>query len=92
MLRRSDELLLDAETEFRNQYWIIRNARNTNWKAVNRTRVLAEFMCLCGVPRWAIKQARYCLRVGVCKRCFGDELRCYAICRRMVRGDFEAGI
>jgi hypothetical protein len=86
------EPLLRVEDEFRNQYWIIRNARYTNWAAVNRTRVLAEFMYLLGVPRWAVKEARYCLRMVVCERCYGAELRCHAISGRMQRGDFRSEI
>lgn len=83
------QLLVQLETEFRNQYWTIRNARQTNWKAVNRTRVLADFMYLLGVPRWAVKEARYCLRMVVCERCYKSELRCYSISGRAKRGDFE---
>lgn len=85
------KILEGVEDEFRNQYWTIRNSRRTNWKAVNRTRVLAEFMYLLGVPRWAVKEARYCLRVRVCQRCFNSELRCYAFVGRAKRGDFKAG-
>lgn len=77
-----------VEQEFRNEYWRIRNYRGTNWKAVNRTRVLAEFMYLLGVPRWVVKEARYCLRVPVCERCFDAELRCHSIAARRKRGDF----
>lgn len=84
-----DDLLLKVEDEFRNEYWKIRASRQTNWKAVNRTRVLAEIFYLLGVPRWAVREARYCLRVRVCERCYGAELRCYSISGRMQRGDFE---
>lgn len=84
------EVLQRAEQEFKNQYWLIRNSRNTHWKAVNRTRVLAEVMCLCGVPRWAVKEARYCLRVRVCERCYSGPNRCYELSRRAVAGDFSA--
>ena len=83
-----EQLLEAAESEFRQQYWIIRNSRQTNWKAVNRTRVLAQFMYLCGVPRWAVKEARYCLRSKVCKRCVNEEVACHAISIRLRRGDF----
>lgn len=82
-------ILEQIEDEFRNQYWIIRNSRRTNWKAVNRTRVLGDFMYLLGVPKWAVQQARYCLRLRVCERCFNDEIRCYGICARAKRGDFN---
>lgn len=88
-MKQSSQLMQEVENEFRNQYWIIRNARFTNWKAVNRTRVLAEFLYLLGVPRWAIKEGRYCLRVRVCERCFSDDLKCHAFSGRMQRGDFE---
>ncbi|MGX9713259.1 hypothetical protein ACWYXJ_03250 [Janthinobacterium lividum] len=37
-------ILEQIEDEFRNQYWIIRNSRRTNWRAVNRTRMLGDFM------------------------------------------------
>ncbi|MGZ8292623.1 MAG: hypothetical protein ACXWVG_06215 [Telluria sp.] len=84
-------ILAALEAEFRNEYWKIRNARGTNWKAVNRTRVLAEFMYILGVPRWAVKEARYCLRMVVCERCYSDELRCHSITGRARRGDFEEG-
>lgn len=84
------ELLKRVESEFRNKYWIIRNSRGTNWKAVNRTRVLAEVMYLCGVPRWAVKEARYCLRVCVCERCYNRPYRCHELSRRAVGGDFSA--
>lgn len=84
------EVLRRAEQEFRNQYWLIRNSRGTHWKAVNRTRVLAEVMGLCGVPRWAVKEARYCLRVRVCERCYQRSYRCYELSGRAVAGDFSA--
>lgn len=83
------ELLSVVEAEFRQQYWLIRNSRGTNWKAVNRTRVLAQMMYLCGVPKWAVKEARYCLRSRLCKRCLGDDVRCYAVSERLRRGDFK---
>jgi hypothetical protein len=86
------DVLRGIEDEFRNQYYIIRNTRGTNWAAVNRTRVLAQFMHILGVPRWAVREARYCLRLRVCERCYGAELRCHSICGRMQRGDFEAEI
>lgn len=82
-------ILGQIEDEFRNQYWIIRNSRRTNWKAVNRTRTLGDFMYMLGVPRWAVQQARYCLRLGVCERCFKDEFPCHSLCARAKRGDFE---
>lgn len=82
-------ILEQIEDEFRNQYWIIRNSRRTNWRAVNRTRMLGDFMYMLGVPKWAVQQARYCLRLRVCKRCFKDEFRCYGICGRAKRGDFD---
>lgn len=84
------DLLRRVEGEFRNQYWAIRNSRRTNWKAVNRTRVLAEVMALCGVPKWAIKEARYCLRLRVCQRCADQPIRCYEFSRRAERGDFSS--
>jgi hypothetical protein len=83
------ELLQGIEDEFRNQYWLIRAARRTHWQAVNRTRVLAEFMYILGVPRWAVKEARYCLRVPVCERCYSKPLRCHSVSGRMQRGDFK---
>lgn len=86
------DLLLKVEGEFRNQYWTIRNARRTDWKAVNRTRVLAEVMVLCGVPRWAIKEARYCLRLRVCGRCVDEPVKCHQLSRRAERGDFSQKI
>ena len=86
------EVLQQLEDELRNQYWIIRNGRRTNWKAVNRTRLLAECMCLLGVPGWAVQRARYCLRMVVCKRCYGDDLLCHANGGRAKRGDFDAEI
>ena len=58
-------VLEQIEDEFRNQYWIIRNSRRTNWRAVNRTRMLGDFMYMLGVPKWAVQQARYCLRLRV---------------------------
>lgn len=82
-------ILEQIEDEFRNQYWIIRNSRRTNWRAVNRTRVLGDFMYMLGVPKWAVQQARYCLRLRVCERCFKDEIRCHGICGRARRGDFN---
>lgn len=83
------EVLKRVEDEFRNQYWLIRAARATNWKAVNRARVLADFMYLLGVPRWAVKEARYCLRVRVCERCSEQSLRCHQLSGRCQRGDFQ---
>lgn len=50
-------ILEQIEDQFRNQYWIIRNSRWTNWKAVNRTRMLGDFMYMLGVPKWAVQQA-----------------------------------
>jgi hypothetical protein len=85
-----EDVLNAIELEFLANYWKIRNERYTNWKAVNRTRVLGESLVLLGVPRWAIKEARYHLRQRVCKRCYGDDVRCYSFYRRMQRGDFEA--
>lgn len=84
-----EHLLSAVEGEFRNQYWIIRASRQTNWKAVNRTRVLAQVMYLFGIPRWAVKEARYCLRATVCKRCVNLELPCHALSARLKRGDFK---
>jgi hypothetical protein len=84
-----EQLLAAVEVEFRNQYWIIRSSRQTNWKAVNRTRVLAQMMYLFGIPRWAVKEARYCLRSRVCKRCIDLDLRCHAMSARLNRGDFK---
>jgi len=49
---------------------------------------LAEIFYILGIPRWAVREARYCLRVRVCQRCYGGELRCYSICGRQDRGDF----
>jgi hypothetical protein len=83
------EILRGVEGEFRNQYWRIRNARRTDWKAVNRTRVLAEVMRVCGVPAEAIKEARYCLRVRVCERCADQPNRCHELTVRALRGDFS---
>lgn len=82
-------VLEKIEDEFRNQYWIIRNSRRTNWRAVNRTGVLGEFMYMLGIPKWAVQQARYCLRQRVCERCFKDEFRCHGLCERAKRGDFN---
>lgn len=82
-------ILEQIEDEFRNQYWIIRNSRRTNWKAVNRTRMLGGFMYMLGVPKWAVQQARYCLRLRVCERFFNDDIRCYGISARAKRGDFN---
>lgn len=90
--KSSVELLQGIEDEFRNQYWSIRSARTTNWKAVNRTRVLADFMYLLGVPRWAVKEARYCLRVRVCERCMRQSLRCHQVSGRFQRGDFQTKV
>lgn len=59
-------ILEKIEDEFRNQYWVIRNSRRTNWRAVNRTRMLGDFMYMLGIPKWAVQQARYCLRLRVC--------------------------
>ena len=44
-------VLEKIEDEFRNQDWIIRNSRRTNWRAVNRTSVLGDFMYMLGVPK-----------------------------------------
>lgn len=85
------DILAGVEDEFRNQYWIIRNARYTNWRAVNRTRVLGGVLAVLGVPAWAIKEGRCCLRLRVCERCYGSDLRCHAFSGRMRRGDFEPG-
>lgn len=82
-------ILEQVEDEFRNQYWLIRNSRRTSWRAVNRTRMLGDFMYMHGVPKWAVQQARYCLRLRVCERCFKDEIRCHGICGRARRGDFD---
>jgi hypothetical protein len=82
------EILKGVEDEFRNQYWRIRNARRTDWKAVNRTRVLAEVMRVCGVPPGAIKEARYCLRVRVCERCSDQPIRCHELVKRAQGGEF----
>lgn len=68
-----------------------RNSRRTNWGAVNRTRMLGDFMYMLGVPKWAVQQARYCLRLRVCSKCCYDELKCYALCGRARRGDFDQG-
>lgn len=86
------DVLREVEDEFRNQYWIIRNARHTNWRAVNRTRVLAGVLAVLGMPDWAIKEGRRCLRLRVCERCFGAGLQCYSFSGRMRRGDFEPGL
>lgn len=83
------DVLREVEDEFRNEYWIIRNARHTNWRAVNRTRVLAGALVVLGVPTWAIKEGRYCLRLRVCERCFESEFRCHQFSERAKRGDFE---
>jgi hypothetical protein len=83
------QILQGVESEFRNQYWHIRNARGTHWKAVNRTRVLAEVMRVCGVPEEAIKEARYCLRVRVCQRCADQPYRCYQLSERALAGEFS---
>lgn len=83
------KILETVQDDFRNQYWIIRNSRRTNWRAVNRTRVLGDFMYLLGVPRWAVQRARYCLRLRVCERCYGDEFPCHAILERAKRGDYD---
>ena len=88
--KTASEILKEAEDEFRNLYWRLRNARRTDWKAMHRARVLAEVMELCGVPKWAIKEARYCLRVRVCGRCFGKPLRCNELSGRAKRGDFSS--
>jgi len=88
--RTTLDLLREVEGEFRNHYWRIRNARHTNWKAVNRTRVLGEVMRLCGVPEWAVKEARYCLRLRVCQRCVDRPVHCHELSRRAERGDFSA--
>jgi hypothetical protein len=37
-------ILEQIEDEFRNQYWIIRNSRRISWRAVNRTRMLGDFI------------------------------------------------
>jgi hypothetical protein len=84
-------LIQGVEDEFRNCYWHIRNARGTNWKAVNRTRVLAEVLAVLGVPRWAVKEGRYCLRLRVCQRCVEQPLKCHQFGRRARRGDFSKG-
>lgn len=39
-----EHLLSAVESEFLNQYWIIRASRQTNWKAVNRPRILAQVL------------------------------------------------
>lgn len=88
----SEFLLENVETEFRNQYWSIRNGRRTNWKAVNRTRVLAECLYLLGVPVWAVKEARYCLRMVVCQRCVNSDVRCWSFSGRAKRGDFQTNV
>jgi hypothetical protein len=84
------EILSRIELEFRNAYWFIRSSRSTNWKSVNKTRVLAEMLYFLGVPRWAVKEARYCLKAKDCRRCAGDEdgLPCHAFRRRFERGDY----
>ena len=82
-------VLEKIEDEFRNQYRIIRNSRRTNWLAVNRTRMLDDFMYILGVPKWAVQQARYCLRLRVFERCFRDEIRCHGISERAKRGNFN---
>jgi len=89
---KSEFLLENVEAEFRNQYWLIRNGRKTNWKAVNRTRVLAECLYLLGVPVWAVKEARYCLRMVVCQRCVNSDIRCWSFSGRAKRGDFQKKI
>ena len=48
-------ILEQIEDEFRNQYWIIRNSRRTNCRAVNRTRALGDFMYMLGVPKYAVQ-------------------------------------
>lgn len=82
-------ILEQIEDDFRNQYWIIRNSRRTNWRAVNRTRMLGDFMYLLGVPKWAVQEVRYCLRLRVCERCYKHEVRCHCISKRAKRGDFD---
>ena len=84
-------ILEQIEDEFRNQYWIIRNSKRINWRAVNCTRMLGDFMYMLGVPKWAVQQARYCLRLRlrVRERCFKDEIRCHGLCGRAKRGDFD---
>lgn len=83
-------LLSDAENEFRNVYWKIRNSRSTNWDALNKTRLLAEILTRCGIPQEEVKRARYCLRQQVCNRCVGDPdgLKCHAFAARNERGDY----
>lgn len=83
------DVLKDAEDEFRNLYWRMRASRGTDWKALNRARVLAEVMAVCGVPKWAIKEARYCLRLRVCGRCVEQPISCHELSRRAQRGDFS---
>jgi hypothetical protein len=49
-------ILEQIEDGFRNQYWIIRNSRRTNWRAVNRTKMLGDFMYMIGVPKYAVQK------------------------------------
>jgi hypothetical protein len=88
--RSALQILREAESEFRNVYWRIRNARRTDWKAVNRARLLAEVLRVCGVPAEAVKEARACLRVRVCDRCVDRPIKCYELSRRAGAGDFES--
>ncbi len=88
-MRSVASLLQEVEHEYRNTYWVIRNSRSTNWKAVNRVRVLSEILRRCGVPEQLLVQGRYCLKQLTCRRCSGDVdgLKCHAFAARIERGD-----
>lgn len=77
--------LEQAETDLRNTYWVIRASRSTNWRAVNKVRVIRAAMECMGVTKEEIKAAMHCLKTSNCKICNytgGNSLPCWAISSR----------
>lgn len=81
--------LEQAEADLRNTYWLIRASRETNWRAVNKVRVIRGALERMGVTRQEIKDAMHCLKTNNCKRCNWNAsdgldagLPCWAISRR----------
>lgn len=58
-----------AERDLRNVYWHIRASRQTNWKYVNKARVIMAAMKLMGVKKWELTNAMHCLKNFDCTRC-----------------------
>lgn len=76
--------LEQAEQDLRGAYWVIRNSRLTNWKAVNKIRSIKDAMRRMGVRKFEIDDACYCLKRFDCNRCDKNNhgIPCYEIGKR----------